>query len=203
MLESRLAGARFAVDVQHLYRANHPGDRGAKYRLADGTSVFEASAATLYAQALTGWLRSRGAEVLTNDPVKGILVGIYPRRQREALAWGADAYLACHLNAGGGAYGALELLASDVSRSRPLAQRIAAELTAAIAVPCRTVDLALGVRGTVCIEVFAVQRPALILEPFFGDYPPHQKLLSAPNLSLVGEAIGRGLADWWQFSGRA
>ena len=81
LIHARLAGCRVAVDVQHLYRdGKHAGDRGAIFTLEGGARIAEVQATVLYAQALVEWLRSRGAEVLTNDPVHGIMVGPYSRR---------------------------------------------------------------------------------------------------------------------------
>jgi len=195
MLDTRLTGLRVAVDVQHLYKPTE--DRGAVFRLGDGTTVTEAHCATIYAGSIAGWLARRGADVLTNDPVRRILVGRYSARIREASAWGANAYLACHVNSGGGSYARVEYMAGTDVR---LAQRVAGELLSAFPELKRadSYPLSPGARGAVCIAAFPGS--AVLLEPFFGDTPAHQDMMAAPRLVFLGETIARAVADWWQFS---
>jgi N-acetylmuramoyl-L-alanine amidase len=186
---------KVAVDVQHLYRPNHPRDQGSVYSTAFG-KVTEAHVTLIYAAALHDWLLSWGAEVLSNDPARGELVGRYSERNRAAVEWGADLYLACHLNAGGGSYAAIEQMArSKVDR---LSAWIGQELVAAAPeiLSFKAVTLSPLERGAVCIEACAC--PAAIVEPFFGDYPHHQGLLAASRLVEVGQAIARGVGNWWR-----
>ena len=73
-----LSGLKVAVDVQHVFRdGEHRNDRGTVFRLADGLKMNEADAASLYAHAIIGAIAEQGAEVLTNDPLRGVLVGSY------------------------------------------------------------------------------------------------------------------------------
>jgi len=197
-LASRLEGCRVAVDVQHLHRPHKPRDQGSVFTFPDRTTITEGHAATLYAGSLARFVRSRGAQVLENDPVRGLFVGYYSARQRAAAAWKADLYLACHVNAGRGSYAAIEY--DELNGHGMLAQRIGSELVSAFPeiLSHRAVPLHRGDRGLVCVEGF--KGPALLLEPFFGDNPKQQRYLSAIELTRVGEAIGRGIADWWQFS---
>lgn len=199
ILATRLAGLRVAVDVQHLYRKSHPRDRGACFTLAGGFKVDEAEAATRYALALTAWLAARGADVLTN--ASPALRGEYPERNEVAKHWGAHVYLACHLNAGRGSYARLEYIAG--AAAVPLAQAIEAELVADFPeiLSANLVALSPGQRGAVCIEEFRRDRPALILEPFFGDNPRMQGLMTTARLLAIGEAIGAGVAKWWEQRG--
>ena len=198
----RLTDLRVAVDVQHLYRVNRPRDRGAVFRLADGSKITEAHAATLYAQALTQRFRDHGASVLTNDPVRGVLVGYYSTRNRAAGLWGAHVYLACHLNAGGGSYALCEAMSATIGVG--LAKHVATGLAEA----CpgiqfgRTATLHHGERGAVCIERVPASTAAVLLEPFFGDSLPHQYLFAAHQLVRIGETIARSVADWWLAVGR-
>ncbi len=202
LLARRLAGLHVAVDVQHLYRPAKPADRGAEFVLNTGHKITEAEIATGYAQALASWLRERGAAVLTNNPATNTLVGPYSRRNLEAVRSSCDVYLACHVNAGGGNYGALEFMAS--SASRPLADAIGIALVARVPeIPrVRQVQLSHGQRGAVCIERFT-GGPALLLEPFFGDYAPAQGLVGPARLMAIGQAIGEGIAAWWLHRSRA
>lgn len=191
-----LTGMRVALDVQHLYRPNHPRDQGSVYRLATGETITEAHCTLLYAAAIHEWLLGYGAEVLTNDPVRGILSGYYSTRNEQASAWGSHLYLACHLNAGGGSYAAVEMMAGK--RDDRLAGWIGNELVSAAPeiLESRTVSLAPGERGAVCIERCAC--PAAIVEPFFGDNPHQQSMMAAPRLVEIGQAIGRGVGSWWR-----
>jgi hypothetical protein len=198
LIATRLVGMRVAVDVQHLYRASHPGDQGSVYTDATGAHVTEAHLATIYALAMADWFRARGATVYTNDTRRGLLVGDYWTRNRQAAEWGCHAYLACHVNAGGGRYAAAEYIAGD---SPIMANAILAELARAVPelVTTKVVPLTLGVRGAVCIESF--HRPgasAVLVEPFFGDCAQCRPLWAAPRLAGIGAAIGEGVARWWE-----
>jgi len=196
LLARRLAGLHVAVDVQHIYRPAKPADRGAEFLLATGHKITEAEIATSYAQGLAGWLAARGASVLTNNPATATMVGPYSRRNLEAAKASCDLYLACHVNAGRGSYATVEYMAK--SASRPAAEAIALALLQDVPEirSHRLVQLAHGERGAVCIEAFTVA-PALLLEPFFGDYAPAQALLAPARLKAVGETIGKGIATWW------
>ncbi len=193
-----LQGLKVAVDVQHLYRAHKPNDRGSLYTLANGTRTTEASAALIYAASLKRWLMGHGAEVLANDPAKGILIGRYSTRNRMAAAWGAQAYLACHLNAGGGYYALAEHMGATLGKY--LATQIAKRLD--LSYPAITSGhvraLSSTDRGAVCIQYLPLSVAAVLCEPFFGDNPVHQPLLAAPELDRIGTLIGEAVAAWWQ-----
>lgn len=201
---AELAGLAVAVDVQHLYRVGlFARDRGSRFRLANGTTVWEADAATLYAQALVAELRGRGAKVLTNNPVRGSLTGYYSARNREATTWGAQLYLACHLNAGGGSYSRIESMRKRPAATATAALALAGWIHGALGVLPQirlgqTMVLNHGERGAVCIEGVGPWIPALLLEPFFGDTPKMQDLLAGSELATVGRLIGQGVAAWWR-----
>ena len=197
-LAESLKGLKVAVDVQHLYKAPPDNnDHGAAFVLADGRRVTEAQLSTQYAAALCAWLRARGAAVVTNDPVGGRMLGSYASRNRQATAQGVNAYLACHVNAGGGSYSAVEYMVGTPGAA--LAQQVGAKLAAAFPIyhGTKAVALVRGQRGAVCIEDCARTIPAVILEPFFGDNPKHQVLATPTMLRILGEAIGQAVAAWW------
>jgi hypothetical protein len=200
LLRTRLEGLRVAVDVQHLYKTSSPGDRGAEFVLAGlpGLHLSEATAVTVYAQALVAWLAARGAAVLTNSPAAQTLVGGYYGRQKEAERWDAAAYLACHLNAGNGSYALCEYVTG--SGGLPLSTRIGSCLadTFPEILSYKAVSLAPEARGFVCIGGFPTSRAGVIVEPFFGDNSRQQVLFSTPKLVAVGECIGEGVARWWE-----
>lgn len=193
-----------AIDVQHLYRTGlHARDRGTRFRLQDGRTIYEADAVVSYAQALGLWLTEAGATVITNDPVRGRMVGPYSRRQREARTRGCELYLACHLNAGGGNYSRVEMMSGLPAQTQAQALACGRWIQGSLAylTELRTQQTAFlrhGDRGAVCIEGCGLALPALLLEPFFGDTPRHQALLSSERLAVVGQLIGHGVAAWWR-----
>lgn len=198
VLATRLEGLRVVVDVQHLHRdGRHAGDRGAVFVLANKTKVTEAAAATMYAGALVSWLQERGATVLTNSPTRGILTGPYSRRNAAANVFQASCYLACHVNAGGGSYFAGEYMVG--TNAQPLADTVGQLVLERFPMvqAKKAVPLVQGQRGAVCIQGVDRSRPAVILEPFFGDNPRHWPMLAGPQLKALGEAIGAGVALWW------
>lgn len=202
-----LEGLRVVVDVQHLYRPHRPHDRGARFRLEDGTHVWEADAALVYADAIGDWLEARSVPVLRNDPARGILTGFYSERGRAAApdAWAATAYLACHLNAGGGAYSLLEVMEGrDDTLARAIGQRLVSTGHPPVIPELQRFErrwLKTEDRGSSCIRFVHESIPTVLCEPFFGDNRAHQPLLMVPRLREVGEAIAQGVASWWR-SGR-
>jgi N-acetylmuramoyl-L-alanine amidase len=192
-----LQGLRVVVDVQHLYRPAKPNDRGSVFTLANGTKTTEGTAAFTYATSLVAWLEERGARVMTNEPARGILVGPYSRRHRAADAWDAHAYLACHVNAGGGGYTLAEHMALTMGRG--LAEAIGPKIVTAFPAITRAQVRALSTtdRGAVCIREVPGRIATIICEPFFGDNPAHQGMLATPELVRLGTVIGEGVAVWW------
>lgn len=199
VLADRLAGLRVVVDVQHVFRSGpKAADRGAEFKTAAGLKTTEAAAALQYAAALCGWLRDRGANVLTNEPTRGILVGPYSVRNSAANAFNADLYLACHVNAGGGAYFAGEYMVGTAGQLAAGAIGRAVLEQFPEVQGQRAVPLVQGQRGAVCIQGVQRSRVALILEPFFGDNARQRGMLEAAALKRLGEAIGAGVAAWWE-----
>ena len=200
-----LDGLRVAVDVQHLYRTDKPHDRGTVFTLPGGLHVTEGAAATGYALALSARLRAWGAAVLTNAQGGGFLVGTYHERNRQADAWGAHCYLACHVNAGGGSYALAEYLCDAPPETRTLAELVMRPLVASmpLILVAEHHPLVAGARGRICIEGGHPIMSAVILEPFFGDTPRNAPLFQAPRLAELGRALAYGVADWWQAIGHS
>jgi len=198
LLRTRLSGLRVAVDVQHLYKSSNPLDRGAVFELPGGFHLAEAQAVTVYAQALCAWLRARGADVLTNQPAAQVMVGSYYRRIKAAEKWDAHAFLACHLDAGKGSYCLVDYVVGSAGVA--LATRIGSKLCDDFPeiLSYKTIALSPPGRGYACINGFPNDRAAVLVEPFFGDNPRQQGLLSTPKLVAVGESIGEGMARWWE-----
>lgn len=198
-LRTSLLGLCAVVDVQHAFQPAKPKDRGSVFTLASGAHVLEAQASATYAAAIAHWLTARGARVLTNEPANGLLVGPYWTRNRAANAWGAHAYLACHVNAGGGDYCRAEYMVG--SKGDALARAVGSAIVAGGFPVSRTpqaTPISRGMRGAVCIEAVDRFRAAVILEPFFGDNPRHQAMLETAQLELLGATIGLGVASWWK-----
>ena len=191
----QLGGLKVAVDVQHLWKPPpHQHDRGAHFKLTGGATMWETDCSLIYAQALGNWLRDRGADVLENSAAPMS----YGARNRAANDWGADAYLACHVNAGGGRYPLAMFMSTTPGEA--LGFTILQRITAAFPVlaapqlkPLHSND-----RGAVCIEACSGRTAAIVLEPFFGDRPEHQVIMTAPELGRLGRTIGEGLASWWE-----
>ncbi len=193
MTSAELQGLSVAIDVQHQGKPwPHDRDMGTEYHLANGSTAFEVDAARLYAGALDQWLRERGARTLTG------LAGTYASRNRAAGAWGAEAYLACHVNAGGGSYALVEAL--TLNPGLDLGARVVARIAGAFRfiTSGRVNQLHDEDRGAVCVRACPVRMAAAILEPFFGDNRADESLFQAPQLLALGAAIGQGVADWWQ-----
>lgn len=199
------AGPKIALDVQHSGRGGiHAGDRGARFTNHAGGVAWESELAAAYARAARHELEAAGATVLTNGPNN--LAGPYQARQREAGAWGAVAYLALHVNAGGGSYaraswpvpGFPGISYSQIERAAGLAQSLCTELRGLPGIKhADPLLLKRSDRGAVCIAWTPAPVAPILLEPFFGDGPALE-LLEAPGLKLVGEAIARGVLAWWK-----
>ncbi len=193
-----LAGLKVAVDVQHLYQEDKPKDRGAEFSLLDGSHVYEAGLATIYAASIGHALAGRGAQVLANDPAHGIMVGHYWTRNRAANAWDANLYLACHVNAGGGQYGLAEYMVgtSGSAVGAAIASQVQADFP--LLTGFRMGPIIRGQRGAVCIEAVDRWRAALLLEPFFGDSTRLEPMLATPELVRLGVSIADGIAAWYK-----
>ncbi len=200
---------RVAVDVQHAYKPTP--DEGAVFTLR-GARITEVQLAQSYAQAIVTELETSGeAVVLVNDPARHQLVGDYPVRHRQAHAWGARVYLACHVNAGGGNYPLIETRAEPQGRgwfhvpgseleAVRLGTSIVQWLTASWS-PALTAgqlrQLAPADRGWVCLAAVPPPTIPLLLEPFFGDNPAHLSMFGDPSGSLeLGRVIARGVLAW-------
>jgi len=204
ILALRLTGLRVAVDVQHLFRPSKPKDQGAVFTFPDGTHRTEGSIALAYAQELVSWLGARGATVFTNDPVApdpvmvGEWSGPYSSRNAEANKLQVHAYLACHVNAGRGCYGAVEALngSPGVALAAAIVRRLVTWPELRLS---RVVRLNPSDRGGVCIRGVESGRAAVLLEPLFGDCTAHQAIiLRHGGLADLAGALGEGLAAWYE-----
>lgn len=192
-------------DIQHHGRSgSREGDLGAQADVdGDGraeTHEREALLTPAYVAAATQTLMLRGQDSVL------LAAGDYPARHRRARTlagirtWGA-AYMACHLNAGGGDYGLILHLPGAV-RAERLARSLAAALSAELPQLARVlVQPITGAwsRALPTVEGLAGADhicPAVCLEPAFLDRPEHRPLLSWSGLEMVGGALARGYLNW-------
>lgn len=208
-MSSDLALLRVVLDVQHAFRGGrHVRDRGAVFRRRSGLSVTEVELALAYSATVAAQLRAQGAEVFENDPSGGTMVGSYLERAMATRAIRAHAYLACHVNAGGGDYARCSYRVNEPPAGDALhwsrvhlAQDIAGEIDAEFAMVrrARTIPLARADRGWVCIGHVRPPTAAVLVEPFFGDRLEQLEELAASSerLAELGGAIARGVRLWW------
>jgi len=192
------------LDRQHHGKPGGRGDLGARADL-DGDGMveaheFEANLTPLYIASARDYLEPLGIEVVVLE------WGSYKARHAyaNAIAGAADgapvAYIACHLNAGGGRYAAV-LHDSRSRGGRGLAVTLADaleeefdELSKGKAVPAGP-----GKRAFVTYDgIF--EGPGNIsgvcFEPCFMDTPEHRPLLSPGGLSRIGRVLGAGCLTW-------
>lgn len=184
---------RAILDRQHLGKPSKPGDHGAVHGALRETDLTEG-----YIAAAAETLRAAGVEVLV------LTEGEYADRHRQAIAWARTlaercAYVACHVNAGGGRYA----LAEYDGRSKAGAKLAAALSDACASLPGisagKVVPLAAGERGWICIDgIYAGpgQLSGAIFEPGFIDAPAHAALWTSEGLRLVGQTLAAGVLAW-------
>lgn len=208
-------------DIQHTGRPSKPGDMGAAYDL-DGDGVTgedgerEVDLVRQYVAEAGSYALSLGCQVLHID------AGEYSDRHRFAIAKARAnptkraAYLACHMNAGGGRYALVrpdarsssgKLLATAVSRSLSLLPGIqfsrrdplygSAALAAKAGHPAS--EAAWWTRGYSCIDgIYSgpANLSAVLVEPAFIDSKEHRPLLTPAGLRSIGRALVDGAVAW-------
>jgi len=193
-------------DIQHVGRPSRPGDLGAACDL-DGDGVVEPD------EREVALVRQYVAEARTRLEAAGVRVvvlehGEYRERHAQAgeEARGARraAYVACHVNAGGGDYGLVvfdgrsvlgraladRLCEALVMRCRPPLTRAVTSWTASAS------DASPYPRAWSCIQGI-YRGPAglsgCLYEPFFLDRPDHAALATEDGLRRVGAALAAGV----------
>lgn len=192
---------RIALDVQHAGKPDHPGDRGAHWLGVDEVDVTRA-----YAAEIDRELRRLG------HTVHWLGCGTYPSRWALSDSYGADVYLACHLDSGlAGRAGDRGLVLHDhrSTRGAALAGIVAPDLTKALGwpvkpSPCRPDDDG-EPRDEDYSEPFAcirgVKAVALVLEPGFIDGAKGAQLWTDPALRhrtcvVIGQAVAVAIDAW-------
>lgn len=183
------------LDVQHAGRPSRPGDLGAQGR--------EVPAVRQYVAACRAALEAAGVRVVVLEAgeyaARHAAVCEMARTERPDRA----AYLACHLNAGGGDYG-LVLHDARSRAGKVLAETVAWEMGAGLCPPLRRVVTswtsseasAPYPRAWGCLRG-VWQGPACLtgalVEPAFLDRPEHAALLEPAGLVTVGRTLARGV----------
>jgi len=163
----------------------------------------EAELTPLYINAARDYLESKGHEVTIIEK------GTYRERQEAACALARDqagpvAYVACHLNAGGGSYG-LTIHDHRSSMGSRLAHCVATSLRAFAFDGMSKVVVGATAPGGSWPRAWGCVRHvytgpanvcAMLFEPLFLDQPKHHKWLTPDGLQAVGYALAGGLCGW-------
>ena len=196
------------LDVQHIGKPSRrrTDDWGAAYDI-DGDGIIaqheiEAANTWIYAGHAMQRLRELGHSVMA------LADGWYQHRHdrvndycdRMLQPGGHAAYIALHLNAGGGNYGAIfhdyrsaggPLLGAEIAGAL---RRLCPELSAVKTIPSSPNDWTKNAYGT----IKNVQRPiGICYEPFFMDSPGHLGLFSEDGLERVGIALAEGINNFY------
>jgi N-acetylmuramoyl-L-alanine amidase len=189
------------LDWQHVGKPNRD-DKGAAYDVDDDGDVdYEVELTDKYIQAAKNYLESRGHTVHIFSE------GWYSARHYRAneIAHENDgpvAYIACHMNAGRGNYGATFYDIRSAGGKR-LAKTVGSTLGKACPELRRIVVK--GSSVTTWSRAFGTLRgifsgPANIsgmcFEPAFMDTPEHKQLLTDEGLERIGEALAVGVLKW-------
>jgi len=191
------------LDRQHSGKPGRKaGDRGAAVDLdGDGTIGIDEREAMLTARYL---LACEAALLEAGHTVIPISDGWYSDRHARVnqYAGGFDCqqvYVAAHLNAGKGDYGAV--FWDHRSRSGPeLASRIARqirmvapEINGVKTIAAKPDDWTRAAFATIA---GVVQPVAICFEPFFMDQPSHADLSSRSGLAAIGRGLAAGIDAW-------
>ena len=185
------------LDRQHRGKPSKPSDLGAGYDIdGDGRiaiSEREAMLTGLMALAAEARLIELGHEVVPMSD------GHYHERHERANARGADAYIALHLNAGHGDYGAVFHDYRSL-RGPGLAESIAGvlsdtadELKRVRVIDARPTDWTANAYR--CISGLAAPI-GIVYEPCFMDSPDHAPLLLEQGQRRLGNALAVGIHRW-------
>tara|TARA_R110000824_G_scaffold151833_2_gene322868 strand:+ start:94 stop:678 length:585 start_codon:yes stop_codon:yes gene_type:complete len=184
------------LDRQHIGKPNNPDDLGAYSEISH---EHEAHLVGQYFLEIECTLRALGHSVVV------ISDGAYSRRHQRANSFfaassGAALYLAGHVNAGGGSYGAV--FHDHRSSMGSVAATFIAESLQGVK----------GLKKTKVIEskpgdwtehafnttsgIWKGKGAGVCLEPFFLDCKKHKHLMTDEGLESVGHAIALGVDLW-------
>lgn len=187
------------IDRQHAGKPNKMADRGAAVDI-DGDATPEREA------IITGHLSIELEKILMLLGVDVIPIsdGTYSQRHARVNEYAAmypnrkTVYLAMHLNAGGGDYGAFFYHYAS-TKGYELAKQLAAEIKAAgfvdkaRAIKCNSDDWTKNAFYT----IRGVGRPvAICSEPLFMDQPEHVKHLTNEGIQGLAMCMANAIVKW-------
>lgn len=186
------------IDRQHAGKPNNTRDLGASRDL-DGDGQITAAEAEAIWTARIGieleiLLRDHGIEVM---PISD---GSYSARHARVNSYmeshpGPAVYLAMHLNAGGGNYGAM-FYDHRSTQGPSLAAAICAELGTALDIQTKSIAASPDDwTSNAFYTIRNVKRPvAICCEPIFID--THSQFLSIKGISKIAQAMAQGIIKW-------
>lgn len=188
--------AMIVLDRQHVGKPNNTEDLGAYSELCQ---EHEAHLVGRYMLEIEWTLRKLGHRVVT------LTDGYYDHRHKRANNFfakesGACIYLAGHLNAGGGAYGALfhdhrSAMGADACEYIAFHMAKLEGLDSVKVIPSQPTDWTKNAFATID-GVYAGRGCGVCLEPFFLDCKRHAGLMGDDGLEAVGNAIAVGVDAW-------
>jgi N-acetylmuramoyl-L-alanine amidase len=187
------------LDRQHAGQIHKPSDLGAFSRLVGRA---EADMTLDYLAAAERYLRALKVDVIN------ISDGRYKDRHRRVIdyaqrAGGVSVYVAAHLNAGGGDYGAMfhdhrSTMGKEVSEYIGDALSDACpELNKVIVKSSQPDDWTKNAFATIS-GVYAGKPCGVCFEPCFVDNESHVPLLEHAGLERIGDALGAGIFKWME-----
>ena len=199
------------LDRQHAGKRHHPTDMGAQADIDQDGQVEawerEADLTPVYGVACADLVRARGVECQIIDPAGAGRRADYSERHAQAREIashrrGPIAYAAMHLNAGGGSYGLVGYDPRSQS-GRQLAEAIGAGLESipvlsGVHVVALERQWSRGIGTIRGIYSGPTNICGVLLEPLFLDCPEHQAYIVDGGLAAVGQAIGRGVLDYFE-----
>ena len=186
------------IDRQHAGKLHKPSDLGAGVDLNGDGRITPAEQEAIWtgriAIELEICLRDRGVLVM---PISDGSYGARHKRVNEysQTYGGKQVYLAMHLNAGGGDYGAM-FYDYRSTKGKHLAQCISSELQPLLEItqkqiPAKPDDWTRAAYGT----IKGVQLPvAICVEPIFVD--SHKRFLSQSGIMQIARGLAEGLLKW-------
>lgn len=170
-----------------------PGHGGTDSGATSG-NLIEKNMALICAYAVKDYLDKQGMDtkLSRSDDTQLSLT----KRAAKANHWGADLFVSCHFNAGGGDRG--ETIHSVFAgKGKELAEKIAGQLKAigqqTVRVYSKIASSGYGDYYTVIAET---NMPAVIVEPCFIDSPDREFADTEEEQKAVGIAIAKGVLDY-------
>jgi len=187
------------IDRQHAGQINKLKTRGATYDV-DGDGVLDREA------LITGEIAIKLEKILLllGIDVMPISDGKYSERHQRVNEYAAmypnrkTIYLAMHLNAGGGSYGAFFHHYASASGEK-LAKQMCAEMIGNdIVKTCKAIEARPNDwTKNAFYTIKGVGRPvALCCEPLFMDNDEHAKMLNNDGIHAIATAMATGILKW-------